>query len=115
MSLQLRPPLPPMEALSVDEIPVGAEWQYEPKWDGFRCLLFRDGDKVELQSKSGQPLTRYFPEIVAAARALKAGNFVLDGEIVVPDDGAFPSTRCSSASIRRRAASRGWRRKRRRS
>jgi len=78
-----------MEALSVDEIPVGAEWQYEPKWDGFRCLAFRDGDKVELQSKSGQPLTRYFPEIVAAARALAAKRFVLDGEIVVPDDGAF--------------------------
>jgi len=78
-----------MEARSVDEIPVGAEWQYEPKWDGFRCLVFRDGDKVELQSKSGQPLTRYFPEIVEAARQLEARRFVLDGEIVVPDDGAF--------------------------
>src|SRR5262245_30699801 len=89
MSLELHPPLPPMEALSVDEIPTGAEWQYEPKWDGFRCLAFRDGDKVELQSKSGQPLTRYFPEIVDAARKLEAGNFVLDGEIVVPDNGAF--------------------------
>ena len=50
----------------------GHEWQYEPKWDGFRCLVFRDGDKVELQSKSGKPLTRYFPEIVAAVRALEA-------------------------------------------
>jgi ATP-dependent DNA ligase len=78
-----------MEALSVDEVPHGGEWQYEPKWDGFRCLLFRDGDKVELQSKSGQPLTRYFPEIVAAARKLKAKSFVLDGEIVVPAGTAF--------------------------
>jgi ATP-dependent DNA ligase len=78
-----------MEALSVDEIPVGEEWQYEPKWDGFRCLVFRDGNKVELQSKSGQPLTRYYPELVEAALKLKAKKFVLDGEIVVPADGAF--------------------------
>jgi ATP-dependent DNA ligase len=89
MILALRPPFPPMEALSVDEIPAGDEWQYEPKWDGFRCLVFRDGDKVELQSKSGQPLTRYFPELVEAFRKLKARRFVLDGEIVVPHDGAF--------------------------
>ena len=89
MTLALRPPFPPMEALSVDEIPTGDEWQYEPKWDGFRCLVFRDGDKVELQSKSGQPLTRYFPELVEAARGLKAKKFVIDGEIVVPSDGAF--------------------------
>src|SRR5215470_343418 len=89
MALSLHAPLPPMEAVSVDEIPTGSEWQYEPKWDGFRCLVFRDGDSVTLQSKSGQPLTRYFPEIVAAARDLKANAFVLDGEIVVPHDGAF--------------------------
>jgi ATP-dependent DNA ligase len=78
-----------MEAQSVDEIPTGEQWQYEPKWDGFRCLLFRDGDKVDLQSKSGQPLTRYFPDLVEAARTLKARRFVLDGEIVVPRDGVF--------------------------
>jgi ATP-dependent DNA ligase len=89
MTLPLRSPFPPMEALSVDEIPVGDEWQYEPKWDGFRCLVFRDGDKVELQSKSGQPLTRYYPELVEAALKLKAKKFVIDGEIVVPADGAF--------------------------
>jgi ATP-dependent DNA ligase len=89
MALPLRPPFPPMEALSVDEIPVGEEWQYEPKWDGFRCLVFRDGDKVELQSKSGQSLTRYFPELVGAARGLSAKKFVIDGEIVVPSNGAF--------------------------
>jgi ATP-dependent DNA ligase len=89
MALALRPPFPPMEARSVDEIPTGTQWQYEPKWDGFRCLVFRDGGKVELQSKSGQPLTRYFPELVEAVLAVKATRFVLDGEIVVPRDGAF--------------------------
>ena len=89
MTLALRRPFPPMEALSVDTIPEGKNWQYEPKWDGFRCLAFRDGGQVELQSKSGQALTRYFPEIVAALGALKATRFVLDGEIVVPRDRAF--------------------------
>src|ERR1700722_2434626 len=89
MSLALHPPFPPMEAISVDTIPTGPQWQYEPKWDGFRCLLFRDGNKVELQSKAGKPLTRYFPEIVAAAQAIDAKRFVLDGEIVVPDGRAF--------------------------
>jgi ATP-dependent DNA ligase len=89
MALPLKQPFPPMEALSVDEIPTGAEWQYEPKWDGFRCLAFRDGARVELQSKSGQSLTRYYPEIVAALAELKASRFVLDGEIVVPEGKAF--------------------------
>jgi ATP-dependent DNA ligase len=78
-----------MEALSVDTIPIGEELQYEPKWDGFRCLAFRDGAKVELQSKSGRPLTRYFPELVEALRARRAEKFVLDGEIVVPLGAAF--------------------------
>ena len=89
MTLALRQPFPPMEALSVDEIPEGIDWQYEPKWDGFRCLIFRDGAKVDLQSKSGQSLTRYFPELVAAVAALKPKRFVLDGEIVVPHGQAF--------------------------
>jgi ATP-dependent DNA ligase len=89
MTLALRSPFPPMEALSVDAVPSGPEWQYEPKWDGFRCLVFRDGDTVELQSKSGQPLTRYFPEIVEAVGRLEPRLFVLDGEIVVPSDAAF--------------------------
>jgi ATP-dependent DNA ligase len=87
--LPLGPSYAPMEALSVEHIPVGKEWQYEPKWDGFRCLVFRDGDNVELRSKSGRPMTRYFPELVAAIRALKAPKFVFDGEIVVPANGAF--------------------------
>jgi ATP-dependent DNA ligase len=73
-----------MEARSVDEIPVGDGWQYEPKWDGFRCLAFRDGNDVFLQSKAGQPLARYFPDVVAQIQALKAKRFVLDGELVIP-------------------------------
>jgi ATP-dependent DNA ligase len=73
-----------MEALLVAEIPTGPQWQYEPKWDGFRCLVFRDGDRVELQSKSGQPLARYFPEVVENIRALQPSSFILDGEIVIP-------------------------------
>ncbi len=89
MTLPLRPSYRPMEALSVEAIPVGKEWQYEPKWDGFRCLVFRDGKNIELRSKSGRPMTRYFPELVAAVSALKAPKFVLDGEIVVPTNGAF--------------------------
>ena len=78
-----------MEARSVDEIPEGPQWQYEPKWDGFRCILARDGGKVALTSKSGQDLQRYFPEIVAGALSLKATSFVLDGEIVVPVENQF--------------------------
>jgi ATP-dependent DNA ligase len=74
----------PMEAQSVDEIPVGADWQYEPKWDGFRAIAFREGSAVDLRSKSGQPLGRYFPEVVEALRQLQPARFVLDGEIVIP-------------------------------
>jgi ATP-dependent DNA ligase len=74
----------PMEADTGAEIPAGDGWFYEPKWDGFRCLAFRDGDEVELRSKSGKPLGRYFPDVVEAMRSLRARRFVLDGEIVVP-------------------------------
>ena len=76
-----------MEAQLVERIPQEKGWQYEPKWDGFRCLAFKDGEKVELQSKAGQPLARYFPEVVEAVRELRPKKFVLDGEIVVPVDG----------------------------
>src|SRR3981189_1539944 len=78
-----------MEARSVDAIPRGSEWQYEPKWDGFRCLLTRNGTKVDLRSKSGEDLGRYFPELVAAALKRKATAFLLDGEIVVPHGKTF--------------------------
>lgn len=73
----------------MDEIPLGAGWQYEPKWDGFRCLVFRDGAHIYLQSKSGQPLARYFPDIAEAVQKLPANNFVLDGELAVAVDGAL--------------------------
>ena len=84
----LGPPLPittsPMEAHIADELPDGRHWQFEPKWDGFRCLAFREGDEVDLRAKSGKPLGRYFPEIVEALRSIKSERFVLDGELVVP-------------------------------
>jgi len=76
-----------MEAEPATALPRGANWQYEPKWDGFRCLAFRDGVKIDLQSKSQKPLTRYFPELVAALTAVNARTFVLDGEIVIPAKG----------------------------
>lgn len=78
-----------MEARSVDTIPRGKAWQYEPKWDGFRCMLSRNGKTVDLRSKSGEDLTRYFPAIVVAALRLKATRFTLDGEIVVPQGEGF--------------------------
>ncbi len=81
--LSIHSPFFPMEAKSVSEIPEGSDWQYEPKWDGFRCIVFRDGPNVELQSKAGQSLTRYFPELVEAFQKLKPERFVLDGEIIV--------------------------------
>src|SRR3954471_24189188 len=84
MKLSIRPPYPPMEAKLVEGIPEGKNWQYEPKWDGFRCLAFRDGDEVELRSKAGKPLGRYFPDVVEAIRAVRAKRFILDGEIGVP-------------------------------
>jgi ATP-dependent DNA ligase len=89
MALPIKPPYPPMEALLVSEIPAGDNWEYEPKWDGFRCLAFRDGKKIELQSKSGQALARYFPEIVEALLKLKASKFILDGELVIPVKGGL--------------------------
>ena len=78
-----------MEALPAAELPTGPEWQYEPKWDGFRCLAFRDQKRVDLLSKAGKPLTRYFPELAAALAKLKATRFVLDGEVVIPFEGAL--------------------------
>src|SRR5262245_24956789 len=85
----LKPPIPPMEARSVEEIPTGARWQYEPKWDGFRCLVFRDGEEIFLQSKNGQPLARYFPDVVTNVAKLPQRQFVLDGELVIPVGGAL--------------------------
>ncbi|XCI60568.1 DNA ligase C2 [Mycolicibacterium parafortuitum] len=79
------PPVSPMLSKSVGEIPTGAS--YEPKWDGFRSIVFRDGDEVELGSRNERPMTRYFPELVAAARAELPPRCVIDGEIVIATDG----------------------------
>jgi ATP-dependent DNA ligase len=87
LDLPLTPPYPPMEARLVEALPPGEGWLFEPKWDGFRCLAFRAGETIVLQSKAGQPLTRYFPETVAALGGLGASQFVLDGELIVPVEG----------------------------
>jgi ATP-dependent DNA ligase len=84
MDLPIAPGFAPMEANTAAKIPKGEQWQYEPKYDGFRALCFRDGDEVDIRSKAGKPLARYFPDVVEALLALKAKRFVLDGEIVVP-------------------------------
>ena len=82
--LKVKPGTPSMEAKLVDALPDGPGWRYEPKWDGFRCLVFRDGADIELQSKSGKPLGRYFPEVVAAIAGLDADLFAIDGELIIP-------------------------------
>lgn len=79
----------PMEAKLVAELPTDEGWQYEPKWDGFRCIAYRHGDDVRLQSKSGKPLARYFPEVVAFMQAFKTRQFILDGELVIASDGVL--------------------------
>jgi ATP-dependent DNA ligase len=81
-------PIEPMEALLVDALPEGEGWQFEPKWDGFRCLAFKEAGAVRLFAKSGKPLHRFFPEVAAAVQAIEADDFVLDGELVIPLDHA---------------------------
>ena len=78
-----------MEARLVDDLPEEPGWQFEPKWDGFRCLAFRAGEEIELRAKSGKPLARYFPEMTAALRRLEPSRFVLDGELAIPVDETF--------------------------
>jgi len=73
-----------MEALLAAELPEGVGWQFEPKWDGFRCLARRDDDEVTLTSKSGKPLGRYFPDVVTMLEGLKERHFLLDGELIIP-------------------------------
>ena len=80
--------VPPMEAVLGEELPAGENWQYEPKWDGFRCIAARDGDSVELWSKSGKPLARYFPEVAAMFARLEARRVILDGELLIVAGGA---------------------------
>jgi len=89
MHLPINPGYKPMEAKSATELPTGNHWQYEPKWDGFRCIAFRAGEKIELQSKAGRSLTRYFPDITDALRSIVAQRFVIDGELVISVDGTL--------------------------
>ena len=80
------PPVAPMLAKAADALPEGEGWIYEPKWDGFRCIVFRDGDEVELGSRNERPLTRYFPEVVAAVKSKLPARCVVDGEILIPGE-----------------------------
>jgi ATP-dependent DNA ligase len=84
MVLPISPPLSPMLAKLADEIPVGEGWLYEPKWDGFRCIVFRDGDDIELTSRNERPFTRYFPELLQPLLTALPPRCVVDGEIVIP-------------------------------
>lgn len=84
MTLPLAPPIAPMLAKLSDEIPEGEGWLYEPKWDGFRCIVFRDGDSLELASRNERPFTRYFPELLAPLLRDLPDRCVVDGEIVMP-------------------------------
>ncbi|MBV9522349.1 MAG: ATP-dependent DNA ligase [Alphaproteobacteria bacterium] len=83
-SLPVPSDIAPMEARLVESLPEGPGWQFEPKWDGFRCLAFRAGDEVELRAKSGKPLARYFPDVAALLRGLPLDRFALDGELAIP-------------------------------
>jgi ATP-dependent DNA ligase len=87
VKLPISAPLKPQLAKSARDLPAGDDWCYEPKWDGFRTIVFRDGDEVHLQSRNGKPMNRYFPDVVEQALALKAKRFVIDGEMVVTVDG----------------------------
>ncbi len=89
MAFPIAPPIEPMLAKSQPSIPDGGGWLYEPKWDGFRALIFRDGDELYLQSRDLKPLDRYFPELIEPLRAVTRSRFVLDGEIVIARDGGL--------------------------
>src|SRR3712207_127977 len=88
MKLPVMPPVAPMLAKSVPDIPEG-DLSFEPKWDGFRSVIFRDGDEVEIGSRKERPMTRYFPEVVEAVRASFPERAVIDGEIVIVGDGGL--------------------------
>src|SRR4030095_15575866 len=83
MHLPFAPPLSPMLSSAADALPGGAGWQFEPKWDGFRTIVFRDGDELLLQSRDEKPMNRYFPELVAPLAAALPARCVVDGEIVI--------------------------------
>ena len=87
MSLPLKPPIKPQLARSAKELPEGEGWRYEPKWDGFRTIAFRDGDSVHLQSRGGKPMNRYFPDVEEQLLAMPVERVVIDGEMIVVVDG----------------------------
>src|SRR5262245_7334552 len=89
MHLPVNPPVLPMLAKRVGELPVGGTWIYEPKWDGFRAVVFRDGDEILIQSRDEKSLNRYFPELLEPLHSQLPARCVLDGEIVVAKDGAL--------------------------
>ncbi len=94
-----------MEAGLAAELPAGAGWQYEPKWDGFRCLARRDASGVDLISKNGKPLGRYFPDVVEVLGQLNAKTFLLDGELIIPVGDFSPSMPFSFGFTRLKAGS----------
>jgi ATP-dependent DNA ligase len=89
MQLPVNPPILPMLAKRVSELPTAGEWIFEPKWDGFRALVFRDGDEVMIQSRDEKPLNRYFPELIDPIKSQLPKRCVLDGEIVLARDGCL--------------------------
>ena len=89
MNLRVNPPVLPMLAKRIEELPGGDSWIFEPKWDGFRALVFRDGDEVLIQSRDEKPLNRYFPELLAPLRGALPAQYVLDGEIVIVNENAL--------------------------
>src|SRR5262252_3617331 len=89
MNLPVNPPILPMLAKRVSELPSAGNWIFEPKWDGFRALIFRDGDEILIQSRDEKPLNRYFPELFGPLRQCLPARCVLDGEIVVTSDGGL--------------------------
>src|SRR5689334_25327707 len=89
MDLPVNPPVLPMLAKRVDDLPSTGKWIFEPKWDGFRTLVFRDGDEIQIQSRDAKPLNRYFPEVVETLKSQLPSRCVLDGELVIARDGAL--------------------------
>src|ERR671928_991038 len=87
MALPLTPPIQPQLARSAADLPDGDGWRYEPKYDGLRTIVFRDGDDIQLQSRNGKPMNRYFPEVIPQIAALESDRIVLDGELIVVVDG----------------------------
>src|SRR6516164_1393751 len=89
MNLAVNPPILPMLAKRVSELPAGDNWVFEPKWDGFRALVFKDGDEIMIQSRDEKPLNRYFPELVDTLQSQLPARCVLDGEIVIAKNSAL--------------------------